>query len=239
MDGNRRSTEKPNDKDHSIKFTCDYNIKDQSTIYLDTTISLKENEINTDLCRKPTDRVQYLLPNSCHPNHIFTNVHYSLALRILGVCSKTETLDKRLEELRQMLLARKYNKKVINNAIEKVKTLDRTTTLLKVTKTAKKRVVLAITYHPKLPSIRQIVKKHWRTLTKDQKMLRIYPEPPMIAYKQPPTLKNMLCRANLPSNKHTKRRLTGMKACHKPCHICPYICNIKTYTSNHTKKHTI
>jgi hypothetical protein len=220
---------------HSIKFTCDYNITNKSTTYLDTTISLQNKELNTDLYRKPTDRVQYLLPNSCHPNHIFKNVPYSLALRILRICSNTETLYKRLEELRQMLLSRKCNTKVINNAKEKVKNIDRKTALVKVTKTETKRVVLAMTYNPKLPSVTQIIRKHWRTLTKDQKMLKIYPEPPMVAYKQPPNLKSLLCRAKLPSNKHPKRRLTGIQACNKPCNVCPNICKTKTFTSNQTQ----
>jgi hypothetical protein len=89
---------------HSIKFTCDYNLNTCSTTYLDTPISLSNNVINTDLYRKPTDRVQYLLPSSCHPNHIFSNIPYSLALRILRICSTRENLDKRLTELGQMLL---------------------------------------------------------------------------------------------------------------------------------------
>ena len=37
-------------------------------------ISIKNGKIVTDLYRKPTDRVQYLLPSSCHPNHIFNNI---------------------------------------------------------------------------------------------------------------------------------------------------------------------
>jgi hypothetical protein len=52
----------------------------------------------------------------------------------------------------------------------------------------------------------------------------------MVAYKQPPYLKNVLCRAKLPQNKHTKRRLP----CNKPCNVCPYI--NKTFTSSHTKQ---
>ena len=82
---------KINELHHSIKFTCEYNIANKSTTFLDTTISLQSGELNTDLYRKPTDRVQYLLPNSCHPNHIFKNVPYSLALRILRICSKKVT----------------------------------------------------------------------------------------------------------------------------------------------------
>ena len=61
---------KINELHHSITFICDYNVANKSTTHLDTTISLLNNEINIDLYRKPIDIVQYLLPNSCHPNHI-------------------------------------------------------------------------------------------------------------------------------------------------------------------------
>ena len=54
----------------TIKFTCSYNIKDRSTTFLDTLVTLTDSDIATDLYRKPTDRVQYLLPSSCHPAHI-------------------------------------------------------------------------------------------------------------------------------------------------------------------------
>ena len=97
-------------------------------------------------------------------------------------------------------------------------------------------MVLAITYNPKLPSIPQIVKKHWRTLVKDQKMKQIFPAPPMVAYKQPPNLKSVLCRAQLPKNTHSKRKLTGMKKCNKPCNICPYTLTTNKITSNLTKE---
>jgi hypothetical protein len=172
---------------HSIKFTCDYNLATRSTTYLDTTIDLNNDVINTDLYQKPTDRVQYLLPNSCHPNHIFTNVPYSLALRILRICSTKEALNKRLTELRQMLISMNNNKKVVENAISKVQNLDRANVLTKVDRKTNKRVVLALTYSPKLPSVPKIIKKHWRTMTKDQKMKKIFPLPPMVAYRQPPT----------------------------------------------------
>jgi hypothetical protein len=88
-----------------------------------------DNVINTDLYKKPTDRVQYLLPNSCHPNHIFKNVLYSLALRILRICSKKSDLEIRLQELSTMLISRNYNKNIVKNAIEHVKTLERKTHL--------------------------------------------------------------------------------------------------------------
>jgi hypothetical protein len=135
-----------------------------------------------------------------------------------------------------MLLSRDYNKNVINNVIAKVRDLDRDTILKKVLRAPNKRIVLALTYNPKLPSVPKIIKKHWRTLTNDQKMQKIFPLPPMVAYKQPPNLKSVLCRAKLPQNKHPKRRLVGMQPCNKPCNVCPYITKTKSFTSNHTNK---
>ena len=86
--------------------------------------------------------------------------------------------------------------------------------LNKVTKNKNERTVLSLTYNPKLPSVPQIIKKHWRTLTKDIKMLKTFPKPPMVAFRQPPNLKSMLYRAKLPSKQKQKRILLGMKPCH-------------------------
>ena len=37
--------------------------------FLDTKLSIKEHRVCSDLFRKPTDKNQYLLPQSCHPPH--------------------------------------------------------------------------------------------------------------------------------------------------------------------------
>ena len=136
-----------------------------------------------------------------------------------------------------MLLSRKYNKNIVNSAIKRALQLDRSETLKKVEKKPNERVVLAVTYNPKLPSISSIVKKHWITMTKDTKMLQTYPKPPMIAYKQPPNLKQMLCRAKLPAEKtRQKRQLIGVKPCNTPCSICPYVNLSKEIESSVTKQ---
>ena len=80
----------------TIKFSCEYNIKERFTTFLDTKITIINNRIETDLYRKPTDQVQYLLPSSSHPSHIFTNVPFSLALRLVRIVSQRERLIDRL-----------------------------------------------------------------------------------------------------------------------------------------------
>ena len=48
------------------------------------------------------------LTSSCHPNHVTSNIPYSLALRITRICSEPETRDLRHSELRELLLERDY-----------------------------------------------------------------------------------------------------------------------------------
>ena len=62
----------------------------------------------TDLYRKPTDRNRYLLTSSCHPAHVTNNIPFSLALRIVRICSDKVSRDTRLEELNKLLLSRNY-----------------------------------------------------------------------------------------------------------------------------------
>ena len=102
--------------------------------------------------------MQYLLPSSCHPSHTFKSVPYSLALRLVRICSDQSDLKKRLTEFENMLLSRNYNKNIIRQTIAKALELDRMEFLKKAEKAKTDRVVLAITYHPKLPSVSSIIK---------------------------------------------------------------------------------
>jgi hypothetical protein len=220
----------------TIKFTHSFDLTNKSVTFLDTTIRIKDEDIETDLYRKPTDRVQYLLPSSSHPNHIFTNVPYSLALRLVRICSSKETLDKRLIKLEKMLISKKYNKNVLKAAIVKAKTVPRVEALKKVTRTKNERPVLDITCNPKLPSVSKIIQKHWTTMSKDPNAKKCFPKPPMVAFKQPDNLKRMLCHAKVPNNSRTTRKLLGMQACNKPCSVCPYIKTTKEVMSLKTKE---
>ena len=51
----------------SIKFT--HEVSKTNMSFLDTTTTVKEGNMTTDLYSKPTDKHQYLSPDSCHPKH--------------------------------------------------------------------------------------------------------------------------------------------------------------------------
>ena len=100
----------------------------------------------------------------------------------------------------------------------------------------KDRTVLAVTYNPMLPSLTNIVRKHWKTMSTDQFSLEIFPNPPMVAYRQPPNLKQMLCRAKLPTGKRSKRAQTGMKRCTHQCPVSIHMMDTKVIAAKNKEK---
>ena len=225
----------------TIKFTYDYTCPypctypsdiqhdcfcytSRSIPFLDTLVTIKNKTIVTDVYRKPTDRCQYLLPTSNHPAHITTNIPYSLCYRLVRICSEKETLNKRFSELKQLLQNRSYNDKIIDGAISKAKLIERKEALKKKDKKISSRIPFVITYHPALPSISNILNKAWRVMIKDEHMKKVFPEPPMVAYRQPKnsSIRQMLIKSKLPTRE--RKSADGMKKCNKPgCSTCPFV----------------
>ena len=110
----------------------------ESLTFLDSSCSIQNGKIIVDLYRKPTDRNQYLLTSSCHPAHVTNNIPFSLALRIVRICSLAETRDLRLSELKELLISRDYKRRIIDAAIGKVRLIPRMKALKIVLKTTPK-----------------------------------------------------------------------------------------------------
>ena len=93
----------------SIKFTHEASKTKMS--FLDTTTTVKEGDMGTDLYSKPTCKHQYLSPSICHPKHRFKSIKFSHAIRVKRICSTVETTKQRLGNLRHHLKRRGYNEK--------------------------------------------------------------------------------------------------------------------------------
>ena len=122
-------------------------------------------------------------------------------------------------------MERDYKPGLIDAAIEKARVIPRSEALKKVnTEKQSKRPVFVVTYDPRLPSISNIVQKHWRTMTKDPYLKQILQEPPLIAYKRPKNIKDLIIKAKIPPEQpnRPKRKISGMTKC-KECPTCPYI----------------
>ena len=105
----------------------------ESVNFLDTEVWIDESGfLQTDLYVKKCYRVNYLLSSSCHPGHITKNIPYSLVYRLKRICSRQEYFVKRLAELKENLIERKYTIKVIESAIARVNLISRDKALEKV-----------------------------------------------------------------------------------------------------------
>ena len=120
----------------------------------------------------------------------------------MRICSLPDDREKRFAELKNLLLSRDYKAGLIDHAIERARKLPRTEALKKVIRPKNsQRPVFVINYDPRLPSMTQIVGRHWRTMKQDPYLAEIFPLPPLVAYKRPPNIKDKLIRAKIPEKK--------------------------------------
>ena len=84
--------------------------------------------------------------------------------------------------------------------------------------------MFAITFDPRLPSIPQIVNKHYRTMVADPHLAEAFPLPPLIAYKRQKNIRDKIIRREIPTKPPTRpqRHIPGMTSCHN-CPICPFV----------------
>ena len=154
----------------TIKFDPPQHNKDENSCnFLDLTISIEDSKIQTDLYRKETSKPQALLPSSAHPGHVTPNIVYSMAFRLLRICSREVIFEERLEELKEnFLIPRNYNPKMIDSEFKKVRNLPganfverRQNSLAKKVPQDKQtdRLIAPFNFEPFLPKLSPILKK--------------------------------------------------------------------------------
>ena len=122
--------EKLNQQYPSIKFEMKYS-KDKIE-FLDTLIYKdKNNNIQTTLYKKPTDRQNYIHSKSAHPFSLKKSIAYSQALRLKRICSTTGEYEKHTENLKKQLIKKGYPETMVNEEIQKATNQDRTELLNK------------------------------------------------------------------------------------------------------------
>ena len=189
------------------------------------------NKIETDLYSKPTDAHQYLHWTSCHPPHTRKNLPFSLAYRLRRICSTDHFLTKRLEELRQFLQFRKYKNKIIDLAIQKALAISRQSTFTRKNKVkSNDRVPLVTTYHPGLPNLHNIVKLYFPLLQRSARCKDAIPKIPIVAYRRPKNLKDILVRARLRNNDQSNSQFKFSSCQSTRCGTCMYTKSTSTFT---------
>ena len=223
--------ESANSFHQSIKFTSE--ISNDEHIFLDTISHIENDKLITDLYSKPTDTHQYLLPTSCHPKHCCKNIPYSLALRVRRICTQKSDFDHRASELSEHLCRRGYKQSSVSQAVQKVSTLERADLLqYNASKTPKPSgIPFVTTFHPDLPDIRSTIDHHWSRIESSSKLSKIFPEKPILAYRRPKSLKDILVNSKIAHNGTNEP--TGHSApCNTSrCLTCKIMCQTHSFNS--------
>ena len=184
-------------------------------------VSLKDGKLQTDLFSKiKTDTFNYLHWGSCHPHHTKQSIPYSLAFRLIRICSTEETLTSRLKQLTTHLKRRGYPHKKIAAAINRARNTSRPQALQRRQDkdTQAERIPLVHTYNPALPNISSILLKHLPVLHSSDRCRKAILEPPMAAFRRPTNLKDMLVHSTTtPPN--TNPGFSPCNSCR--CKTCP------------------
>ena len=172
---------------------------------------------------KPTDSKQYLLHTSCHPKHTRNSIPYNLARRLKTIVSDEITLHKRLEELEEFVIKRKYPLSLIEDAFQKTKSLDRSKLLnTKDTTEGTNIISYVTTLNPQNPEIYTDIIQLKSILHRNEELLQCSRNKTFLKSKrQPPNLKRLLTKAKF-TMKQTEE--CSVKKCNEPrCGLCKYI----------------
>ena len=77
-----------------------------------------------------------------------------------------------MTELKKDLLSRDYSPRIVDQAFEKARKIPRSEAIKRVEKVKNEREILAVEYHPLLPSVSKTVRKHWDVMTSQIKLSR-------------------------------------------------------------------
>ena len=101
--------EKLNQQHSSIKFEMKYS-RDKIEFLDNLIYKYKNNNIQTTLYKKPTDRQNYIHSKSAHPFSLKNSIAYSKALRLKQISSTTGEYEKHTDNLKKQLFKKVIQK---------------------------------------------------------------------------------------------------------------------------------
>jgi hypothetical protein len=221
----------------TIKFTTEFSTKEVA--FLDTLVKInQEGKVYTTLYTKPTDTHNYLLPSSAHPQHCISNTPYSQFLRLRRNCHLVEDFLKEAGIMANHYIQRGYDENRVKNQVLQALKKDRATLLNPYKKSQKidgnrsNNVRFITDYNPKVPSLNNILQKHWHILEANPLCRQIFVDKPQVVYRRSKNLKDHLVRAKVEYNQAQANTLSNFLgipektgrikfSCHRfPCKYC-------------------
>ncbi|CAJ0921239.1 unnamed protein product [Ranitomeya imitator] len=167
--------------------------------FLDTLVVVKEGgTLDIDLYTKPTDRNSLLYFSSCHPAHIKRSLPKSQIEHVKRIVTNPDVREQRISEMQTKFRDRGYPSTV----------LDRATVQLVVRSHESRRIAFVTTYHPYTNFFKSCILEHWPLLGKAYPAISEFSSTPLLCYKKPQNITNILVRADIVSTRRELRQAT-------------------------------
>ncbi|CAJ0932388.1 unnamed protein product [Ranitomeya imitator] len=199
-----------------LQFTLHHST--EAVPFLDTlVIKDTRGNLSTDLYCKPTDSNSLLHYSSCHPRTTRDSLPRSQFNRVSRIVSNPEVREERLDTVAQKFKLRHYPSRLLEN--EKARILAPPSPPPPMY--PRERIPFVHTFHPSMPKVYSIIKKHWPLLSKAYPNIDSFKAPTLICTKRPSNIRDKLVKADVGSSKPTTtqqilatRRQDPLNYCH-------------------------
>ena len=161
-------------------------------------IGLTKSILRCTYPHKPTNKQLYVHATSYHPPTTINAISKGETNRYLRMNSNEREFTNMKQRLTNRLLQRCYKHKQVLPHISSVKFKQRQQILFRQKpKNNKKKLVFVTQFCDDAQRLKHIIKKHWKLIQNDKILSSIFPDPPVIAFRNNPSLKHKLVRAKL------------------------------------------
>ena len=127
----------------------------------------------------------------------------------------------------------------ISSQIQKAKIITRSEIIKEKPRRQNNRVPFITTYNPGLPNLSSVIQKHYHILQRSER-LKVFNEPPMVAFRKPKSLRQYLVKAKVNNNAESVNVSAEVPGCYKlhnsRCRLCHVLRESDHFTSNVTKR---
>ena len=201
----------------SLKFT--FEVSNQLVTYLDLQI-FKGDRFKTSgrldhkVNQKKTDTHQWLSPDSAHCPDIFPAMILGESIRYMRGCTSKQHFAEKINFFSDKLVERGYNRDNVNIITEKLQHENRAKYLQtsmkdKHDKKVNPPLVMVTTYtpHTRKHDLKSALLKHWNKIESNKALNKLFPNPPLLAYKRARNLADLIVRSKLPKIEKDKKPL--------------------------------
>ena len=193
----------------SLKFT--FEVANQLVTYLDLLIFKGDrfktsDRLDRKVNQKKTDTHQWLSPDSAHSPDIFPAMILGESIRYMRSCTSKQHFAQKINFFSDKLVERGYNRDNVNMITEKLQHENRAKYLQtsmkdKHDKKVNPPLVMVTTYTPH-------TRKHWNKIESNKALNKLFPNPPLLAYKRAKNLADLIVRSNSQKLKRTRNPCT-------------------------------